>query len=132
MTLNRGKIALIVHGEAEECPFEEKVWIVHVILNRLKQPHKFRDLSQDFHGYTRKMKITNAIERQAFEDSINAVFEALEERKYGFDPTQGAVFFATKKYMKDKDPAKVFGVLVEEVYTPRDFLHAFYRLRVIK
>jgi len=128
-TLNIGLISLIVHGEAENCSYEEKKWIAHVILNRLSQPYLFRSLEKDFKGLSRRIKIENNLERQAFIDSINAVLEAIEEHKLKIDPTQGATFFAVKKFIRNKDPTVVFGVLVEEVNTPESFAHVFFKLR---
>ena len=122
-------MSLIVHGEAEECDFLEKKWVAHVILNRMKEPEKFRSLEKDFKGFTRPMKITNRIERIAFIESVDAVIQAMMERFINIDPTHGAVFFATKEYIRNKDPTKIFGVLVEEVETPNSFKHRFFRLK---
>lgn len=127
--LSIGLIVLIVHGEAESCTIEEKKWIAHVVLNRLRAPEQFRSIEDDFKGLKRKMKIENRIERMAFIESIDAVIQAILESFINIDPTHGAVFFATKKLFHNKDPSSVFGAPVVEVETPEYFQHRFFKLK---
>ncbi|ABR31286.1 hypothetical protein SU69_07305 [Thermosipho melanesiensis] len=127
MTYDIGKAALVVMGEAEGQSFEEKKWIAHVILNRLKHG-KFRPIEKDFIGYRRAIDIDEELEREAMTDAVNAAVLAFYEHLVGIDPTKGATFFATKKYIKEKDPNEIFGVKVEPVPTPNYFAHQFYRL----
>lgn len=124
---NIGKVAVVVMGEAEGQTFEEKKWIAHVVLNRL-QHGNFRPIEQDFIGYKRKISVNNDLERNALIDSINASVFAFFEHFLNIDPTKGATFFATKKFMEGKDPSEVFGVDVKPVPTPSYFAHQFYKL----
>lgn len=120
-------LILIVWGECENCCFEEKQWVAHVVLNRLKEPNKFRSIEKDFKGYTRHLKITNKLERKAFKECVSAVIHALiDDRIMKLDPTNGAVFFALKD---DIDYSKTFGVDVEMVKAPKNFKHYFFKLR---
>ncbi|MGQ4834690.1 MAG: hypothetical protein ACP6IS_12465 [Candidatus Asgardarchaeia archaeon] len=119
-------LILVVWGEAENCCFEEKKWVAHVVLNRLKKPNKFRSIEEDFKGYTRPLKITNKLERRAFKECVEASLSALYETKLNIDPTDGAVFFALKDNI---DYSKAFRVDVEMVETPKNFKHYFFKLR---
>ena len=130
--LSLGDIILIVHGEAEGCSFEEKMWIAHTLLNRERYEYEhlknyFRDPYVDYHGASRKWKISNIIERRAFVETCNACFKALADHLAGVDPTNGAVYFATKRCLRGHDPTDFFGD-VEEITVPGYFQHRFFRV----
>lgn len=129
MVIKLGPLIRIVHGEAEGQGFEEKKWVAHVVLNRLKNPTKFRSLEADFSGMHRKWCVSDVLERRAFDESARACIEALEEHQMGIDPTEGATFFATKYLLGNRDPSQIFGVLVEEIEVPPEFAHRFFRLK---
>lgn len=127
---NLADLILVVYGECENCSFLEKQAVAHVYLNRLESDYKFRSVEEDFKGYTREMKITNKLEREAFKESVKASLRAVYDHFVNLkDPTNGAIFFALKEKYGNIDMSKIFGVNVEPVELPNNFKHMFFRIK---
>lgn len=127
---NLADLILVVYGECENCSFLEKQAVAHVYLNRLESDYKFRSVEEDFKGYTREMKITNKLEREAFKESVQAALRAIYDHYVSQkDLTDGAVFFALKEKYGNIDMSKIFGVEVEPVEISNNFKHMFFRIK---
>lgn len=117
-----GKISIIVMGEAENCSFQEKEMIAAVAWNRLISKNlKFNNLEKDFYGYNRIFKISNKLEKNALEDSINSSIRAYEKVKSGL--YKNIYFFSLKGHKKPSSFYKL-----KKINTPTTFKHNFYKI----
>ncbi|MCD6462341.1 MAG: hypothetical protein J7L52_01405 [Thermotogae bacterium] len=145
--------AKVVYGEAGSVKDdEEKLWAAHVVKNRymLQKQGKYRfgSIRKDFLGYERWGKNRGAIEnnrleKRAWEKSLEAARKAWTSKH---DPTNGAVFFVSREFLKKKgikDPSRADLVNkninlsiypLEYVKPPEghNFAHAFYRIKGAK
>lgn len=97
-------MAKVVYAESNCEPFEGKVAVASVILNRLKYPEFPKTVEGVImqKGAFSCISSDGTISAPRTEDCYKAVLEALK----GYDPTEKAVFFynpqiATSKWMKD-------------------------------
>lgn len=96
-------MAQIVHAESRGEPFEGKIAVASVILNRLSYPEFPKSIEEVIMQKNAFSCVTNGkIDVIPDENSYNAVLEAIK----GTDPTGKAVFFynprtATSKWMKN-------------------------------
>jgi N-acetylmuramoyl-L-alanine amidase len=118
-----------VHGEAGNQPFEGKVAVAHVIMNRtkdeafpetacgvIKQKGQF-----DFLSKVRKLKEENLAVQIQMEESIKAAVVVMNEEVE--DPTKGALFFANPKLSTDREWLK----RLKKIVRIKD--HVFYALK---
>ena len=118
-----GVAAVIVQGEAEGQSLEEKVFVALTIVNRtLQNEIKFQSIEEDYLGQSRKLKVTNPVERRQMEESINAVLIALELHKRREDLRD--IYFFNNHGKKPSSWYKVEEVDLSEF----NFKHYFFRI----
>ena len=100
-------LARLITAEAQGEPYETKVAVGAVVMNRVKSsqfPNTIKEvIYQNIDGYIQFTPVANGwIEKPAQEDCIKAAKEAIN----GADPTNGALFFysnkSTNAYMLEK------------------------------
>ncbi len=103
-------MARLVSAEAEDQPYQAKVAVAAVVLNRVKSsefPNTINDVIYErSNGYYQFTPVLNGwINRPASQESVNAVYEALN----GSDPTNGALYYfddtATNSWLWSKPVA---------------------------
>ncbi len=108
-------LARLIHAEAQAEPYEAKVAVGAVVLNRIGT---FEDsikgvIYQNIDGYYQFTPVENGwINKPAGEDSIKAAREALD----GADPTNGALFYydnqTTNEWILAKPVSVTFGNMI--------------------
>ena len=113
-------IVKIVMGECESCCFNEKIWVSHVVINRVYSSCRFNPIEKDFQGLNRDISNSYLTKQQLFL-TMNAVMISYIQQIFGFDPTNKSVFFCN-------GPPNNLSFYKLKANRHKGFIHVYYAI----